>query len=105
MKYKVLALAVLTVVIYSCASKSSAPTQEVKPSEIKFVPTASATVLTPELAEGKSLYENNCANCHKLYNANEFTAEEWTPIVKRMAIKSQLDDVQGQKIYNYLTMK
>ena len=103
MKYKVIALAVLAVIIYSCASKSSVPTTEVK----KTVPTVSttvATVLTPELAEGKNLYENNCAKCHKLYDTKEFSAEDWKPIVDRMQKKAHLDDLAGQKIYNYVTM-
>lgn len=105
MKYKVLALAILTVIIYSCASKSSAPTisaTETRP----IAPTPSiATVMTPELVEGQNLYDNNCAKCHKLYNAKDFSAEEWKPIVDRMQKKAHLDDMQGQKIYNYLTMK
>ena len=97
MKYKVIALAILTVIIYSCASKSSVPTTEVKKATV-------ATLLTPELAEGRSLYENNCATCHKLYDAQEFSAEEWKPIVARMQKKAHLEDFQGQKIYNYVTM-
>jgi cytochrome c5 len=100
MKYKVLALAVLATIIYSCASKTAVATTEVKKDEIKF-----ATVMTPELAEGKSLYENNCAKCHSLYKASDFNAEQWKPIVLRMTPKARLDETQGKKIYDYLTMK
>ena len=94
MKYKVLALSVVAVALYSCSSKSSIPTAEV-PKE---------KVLSPELAEGKSLYENSCARCHQLYNSKDFSAEQWKPIVQRMQKKARLDDAQGLKIYNYLTM-
>ena len=68
MKYKIIALVVLSIIIYSCASKSNIPTTEVK----KIVPTVSVAnesvtaVMTAELAEGKSLYENNCAECNSL---------------------------------------
>ncbi len=103
MKYKVLALSVLAVIIYSCASKSSVPTTEVKKTE-PIAQVKIATVMTPELAEGKSLYENNCAKCHDLYNPKDFTAEQWKPIVLDMQKKADLDDVAGQKIYNYVTM-
>jgi cytochrome c5 len=118
MKYKVLVLSVLAVIIYSCASKSSVPKTEVKKTEPNLtttevektepkVTTAEvkiATVMTPELAEGKSLFENNCAKCHKLYNPKDFSAEQWKPIIAVMQKEANLDDVAGQKIYNYLTM-
>jgi hypothetical protein len=94
MKYKVLALSVIAAVLYSCSSKSSIPTAEV-PKE---------KVLSPELAEGKSLYENSCGRCHQLYNAKDYSAEQWKPIVERMQKQARLDDAQGLKIYNYLTM-
>ncbi|MEO5777501.1 MAG: cytochrome c [Flavobacterium sp.] len=101
MKYKVLALAVLATIIYSCAAKSSAPTASTPP-PVKT--TTASTVMTAELAEGKNLYENNCAKCHKLYDPKEFSAEQWKPIVDRMQKKAHLDDLAGQKIYNYVTM-
>ena len=99
MKYKVIALAVLSSIIYSCASKSNVPTTEVKKEEVKTSP------MTSELTEGMYLYENNCAKCHKLYSPNEFNAEEWKTIVARMQKQAQLTDLDGQKIYNYVTMK
>ena len=107
MKYKIIALAALAVIIYSCAAKSSTPTAT---AEVKPVPEPNgnkpitALVLTPELAEGKSLFENNCARCHRLYDPKEFSAEDWKPIVLRMQKKAHLDDFAGQKIYNYVTM-
>lgn len=106
MKYKVLALSFLVVIIFSCASKSNVPTSEVNKTEpvVKSAEVKVEKVLTAELAEGKSLYENNCAKCHKLYDAKEFTAEEWKPIVARMQKKAHLDDLAGQKIYKYITM-
>lgn len=99
MKYKVPALAVLAIIIYSCASKSAVATTEPKKEE----PIKAA--LTPELAEGKSLYENSCARCHKLYDPKDYSTDEWKPIVLRMQPKARLNAEQGQKIYNYLTMK
>ena len=109
MKYKVITLAVLAIMIYSCASKSSIPTTEVKKEELKAtvsipIATAKKTVMTAELAEGMSLYEYNCAKCHNLYSPNDFNAEEWKPIVARMQKEAQLTYLEGQKIYNYLTM-
>lgn len=94
MRYKVLALAFVAVLLYACSSKSNIPTAEVPKKK----------VLSPELAEGKSLYENSCGRCHQLYNAKDYSAEQWKPIVQSMQKKARLDDAQGLKIYNYLTM-
>jgi cytochrome c5 len=72
MKTRIFAISVLGVFIYSCSPKvAPAPTEAIKE-------------LTPELAEGKNIYENNCAKCHKLYDPKSHSAEEWTPILVRM---------------------
>jgi len=104
MKYRVLSLAVLAAIIFSCASKSGSTTVSNETRPTAQAPVV-ATVMTPELAEGKELYNNNCAKCHRLYKPDEFSAEEWAPIVKRMAKKSHLNELQEQRIYNYITMK
>lgn len=108
MKYKILSIAALALIIYSCKSSSgTTAANETRPAATPAPATASAgpSVMTPELAEGKSLYDNNCAKCHRLFSPNEFSAEDWKPIVAKMQKKAHLDDLQGQKIYNYLTMK
>jgi cytochrome c5 len=99
MKYKVIAFIVLANIVYSCATKSSVPTAEVKKGDVSLTP------MTSELVEGKSLYENNCARCHQLYSPQDFNAQDWKPIVNRMQKKANLSDIDGQKIYKYLTMK
>ena len=98
MKTKLVIVALFGTLLFSCAPKvvspAAPPVVEVK-----------ATALTPELAEGKNLYENNCAKCHKLYDRHEFSAEEWTPITLRMQKKAKIQDAEREKIYNYLTAK
>lgn len=86
-----MAVAILGVVIYSCSPKVVAPVAEVKKIE-----------LSPELAEGKSLYENNCAKCHKLFEVTKHTKEEWVPVVDRMARKAKINDDQKKLVYNYI---
>lgn len=61
--------------------------------------------LTPELAEGKSLFVNNCAKCHNLKNPNNYTTEEWTPILLRMQKKAKITDADREAIYNYVTFR
>jgi hypothetical protein len=90
-KSKILGLAILGVLIYSCSPKVAAPVAEVKKIE-----------MTPELAEGKSLYENNCAQCHKLFPVTKHTKEEWVPVLDRMAKKAKITDQQKTLVYNYI---
>lgn len=94
MKSKILGLLLMGAIVYSCASKPvvvAAPKEEVK-----------VVILTAELAEGKNLYENNCAQCHKLFEPTDFSKEQWKPIVARMQRKADLDEAQGARIYDYL---
>lgn len=98
MKSTILTLTAAMLLLVSCGTKKvpAAPaepavTEAVKPAE-----------LTPELAEGKSLYENSCARCHKLYEPKKFTQEEWKPILVSMQKKAKLDDVKMASITNYI---
>ena len=97
MKLRILSLAFVGAIIYSCSPKVAPAVTEAKPPVV--------ATLSAELAEGKSLFENNCAKCHKLYAPSDFTAEQWTPIVLRMQKKAKIQDAEREKIYNYLTMK
>jgi len=96
MKTKIITvIALLAIVLYSCGGSKSVPAA---------VETVKKVELTPALAEGKGLYENNCAKCHKLYDPAEFTAEKWTGILKWMQPKAKITDEQRTSIYNYLVM-
>lgn len=92
MKVKIVAVAFLGMLIYSCSPK--------------IVPVSSPVIqetpLTPELAEGKALFESNCAKCHGLYDAKDFTAEQWSPIMLNMQKKAKISDEEREKIYAYL---
>jgi len=97
MKFKVLSLSVFVLFLFSCGTKQATAI----PSET--VAEGSSAKLTPELEEGKNLYDNSCGNCHKLYEPKKFTQEEWKPILKRMQKKAKLDDTQITSISNYIT--
>jgi cytochrome c5 len=103
MKNKIVLIIGLTIIIYSCATKSSVPAEVAKKEEPK--PIDFEIVLNPELTEGKMLYENNCNKCHELFEPKRFTASQWSPIVYRMQKEAGISDVDREKIYNYLIMK
>ena len=100
MKTKILTLAVVTLFLASCGTKkTTAATAETTAPASK---TVKAAELTPELAEGKNLYDNSCARCHKLYEPKDFMKEDWQPILVRMQKKAKLDDVKMASITNYI---
>ncbi|RKR08734.1 diheme cytochrome c [Flavobacterium sp. 90] len=100
MKTKILILAAVVLFVVSCGTKKAAPTTPATPAVTQA---AKPTTLTPELAEGKNLYENSCARCHKLYDPKKFSQEDWKPILVRMQKKAKLDDTQMASISNYIT--
>jgi cytochrome c5 len=95
MKSKIIFMFALSAVLFSCGTKT-AVTQTVAKVDTKPVLT------TNDLAAGKTSYENNCAKCHNLYAASDFTKEDWKPIMIRMQKKAHLDDAQMAEISNYI---
>ena len=63
MKTKLFVAALLSVAFFSCSKKVTAP---VASSEVKVTEDVK-TELPTAIAEGKMLYENSCARCHKLF--------------------------------------
>ena len=100
MKIKIIVLA--SIIIAGCAAKPVVvPQVETPPTQPVKVEAVAA--ISPEfLAEGKTTYENNCARCHQLYNPQEFDKTEWKKITNRMQNKAHLDDVQIEKVYQYI---
>jgi cytochrome c5 len=91
MKLKIIGLAVLFGLFISCGSKSAVVATATKPS-----------VMSAELTSGKTAYENNCANCHKLFEPKEFSKEVWAPILVSMQLKAGLSDAEMAPITNYI---
>lgn len=101
MKLRILSIAFAAVVLTACGSAKSTAVASAPPAATT-AETVPAKELTPELAEGKNLYENSCARCHKLYEPAKFSKEEWQPILVRMQKKAKLDDVKMASITNYI---
>jgi cytochrome c5 len=104
MKLKIIVIAIVALLIYSCAAKSSVTIVEAKKEELSNEPVVETKyiVMTESLAEGKTLFENNCAKCHSLYNPKDFSSEQWKPIMIRMQKEARLDDAQIGNISNYI---
>jgi cytochrome c5 len=97
MKSKFVIAGMFALLILSCSPKVSQPTAQAAPQK-----TAEQIAHEGAVAEGKGMYENNCAKCHKLYSTTAFTQEEWRPILVRMQRKAHLDDAQMAQITTYI---
>lgn len=99
MKSKWIAIIALSVLIFSCSKKVAAP---VASNEVKVT-----EVIKPELptaiAEGKTLYENSCGRCHKLFPAAKHDKSGWSGTLDRMAPKARITEEQKKLVYDYLT--
>lgn len=98
LKFKIFASIVAGTFLFSCSKKVALPkaTEEVKMTE-------EVVELPTTILEGKKLYENSCANCHKLFPANKHDKSGWTKTLERMAPKAKITEEQKNLVYNYLT--
>ena len=118
MKVKIIVVILLCIILYSCGTKISPQQQTEKglvvvpenkivkediPENTQTAQLPNFMMLSPEQAEGKDLYDNNCAKCHKLYNPKDFNSEQWKPILEVMQKNAGLTDEQRIKVYTYLT--
>lgn len=98
LKSKIFAGLIAVAFLVSCSKKAVLPkvTEEVKMTEeIVALPSA--------ILEGKKLYENSCANCHKLFPANKHDKSGWSTTLERMAPKAKITEEEKKLVYNYLT--
>lgn len=118
MKLKITLVAFVAIFIASCKTKKATTDQQVPVKEeitevVTVVEEKPVALLSPvadnpetiKLAstyDGGGLYKNNCANCHKLYKAEDFSREDWVPILKSMQKKARISDAETLAIYNYL---
>jgi cytochrome c5 len=90
---KIIAVASFSAVLLaSCTSKPST------------APAAAGTVTASadKLAQGKTIFENSCARCHKLPDPTQHTSVQWVGIMNSMAPKAKLTDEQHQMVYDYI---
>ncbi|MDN3672275.1 cytochrome c [Flavobacterium branchiarum] len=97
MKSRILTVAVLVVIVFSCATKKEAP------KVVDVVEPVKSVESIPVVASGQSLYDKNCGGCHKLYKPTAFSKEDWKPILVRMQKKAHLDDVDMALISDYIS--
>ena len=94
---KILSVSVLSLFVFlldSCSPKTT-PTKTTV--ETKENSDKNYTVVLNS-SYGKEIYESKCGSCHDLKKPNEYTFMEWNPIMRRMAKKADLDEMQKQNV-------
>ena len=99
MKYRI-AAGLFAGLLFSCSPKTVVQPTTPEPAQTPTTGTVSSS--SANIQNGKTLYENNCAKCHRLYAPNEETAENWEPILKRMQKKARLEDADMAPIHDYI---
>jgi hypothetical protein len=89
----------LCAILLSCGStKLLTPTQ----ADVDRVKSEFPEVTVASLNEGKSIMENNCNRCHKLFHPETKNVEQWNQIVPIMAKKAKLNAADEQKVLRYI---
>lgn len=55
-----------------------------------------------QIEEGQSLFNSNCAKCHKMKMPETRTVEQWEQILPRMSKKAGLSEAQHQLVRAYV---
>ncbi len=105
MKIKILGIVSAIAIIHSCASKPAPPPPVIAPEVKNIEATASVSValVNPaDILQGKTLYENNCGRCHKLFSPTDFNMVEWKPIMASMQKKAGISDADASIVMVYI---
>jgi mono/diheme cytochrome c family protein len=75
------------------------------PSSTSPAPPAATTAITYEAGDitvGKTVYETKCGRCHGLKNTADYTVERWPGIMRSMAPKAKLNEIETKQVTAYV---
>jgi cytochrome c5 len=109
----ILSLMAGTFIMVKCTPKASKTIAETpKTAEVTNAPPEPATPVSAtvpgtaysaeQIESGKTVFNNNCAKCHKLYSPTAFTATQWMPILKGMIPKAKLSETDAILVKAYV---
>ncbi len=96
----VLAIGGAMLIMANCTPKVASTVADKEP-----VPTKAqilASFSEDQLAQGKALYIDHCAKCHKLHAGDSRTPVQWNSILKKMIPKAKLNYEDGKLVRAYL---
>lgn len=104
-KYKYL----FFLLVFTCACTSSKNTDTKKDEanpELILARERVPGITMEQLKHGNRLYTRNCSACHALHKPEQYTVQQWHPILVKMFEKSKIrDSATKTLITNYLVAK
>ena len=103
---KALTLSVLiaaSFLLTKCASTNSVAKSETSPKEM--VAEAKKNYSATQLEQGKTIWQNSCHKCHKLYEPASHSVSKWNSVLPRMTKRAHLDDADAGMVRAYLIAK
>lgn len=88
-----------TLLMASCFPKAS---QVIRALPVESKDQILAQYNQEQLIQGHTIFENNCANCHKLKQPETRTDIQWNKIIKRMIPRAKLSDDEGKLVRAYV---
>ena len=98
-KFYLLITILFAVIISSCSKVDTTGSSSL------YIPTNADTTANASLTDlknGRTLYINNCGNCHNLYPPEDFTVAQWKSILPRMAQNTNLSAPDLSLITKYV---
>jgi cytochrome c5 len=97
-------LVTLSIIMVNCSStkKTTAIPGASNASPEAKVAEAKKNYNDAQMAEGKTLWESNCAKCHKLFTPESRDVEKWEAVLPRMVKRAKLSDQQAGMVRAYL---
>jgi mono/diheme cytochrome c family protein len=71
-----------------------------------YTPTSSdvsPTATLQDLQSGRTLYVNNCGQCHNYYMPEDYSSTQWATILSSMAPRTGMTSAQVQLVKKYVS--
>lgn len=101
--YAALALLVTMALLVQCAPKTKKAVQATPPAgSTTAIAPGAPSYAAADISAGKTLFEEKCANCHRLKMPETRTTAEWERILPDMIRRSHLDEAGAAKVRAYV---
>ncbi len=88
--------------VFSMVNCSPKPAKSIAAEPVPTPEQMKANYTEEQLAQGKTIWQNNCNRCHKLFEPNSRGHEKWDRVLKRMIPKAKLSPEDGALVRAYL---